>query len=296
MHRLVLSASRRTDIPAFYMPWFMKSIENGVFDVPHPYGGRSTPVPATVDRVHTIVFWSKDFGHFLNGGYGDQLVRKGYRLFFNFTINAEHPILEPGVPCLEERLGQLSRLCARFGAERVQWRFDPICYYRTSAGRIVDTTAGFEAIARQVASLGVSRCITSFVDPYRKVLRRFAASPLTFFDPPPHEKTASIMRMSRCLDSLEVALHVCCEKSLLDALPAESTVRGAACIPNHLLAALHGADVSLRKDNGQRAAAGCGCRISRDIGSYALHPCGHNCLFCYANPHSDQKRLKVDNP
>jgi hypothetical protein len=296
MQRLVLSASRRTDIPAFYMPWFMKSIECGVFDVPHPYGGLSTPVPATVDRVHTIVFWSKDFGHFLNGGYGDQLVRKGFRLFFNFTINAEHPVLEPDVPCLETRIGQLSRLCARFGAERVQWRFDPICYYKTSSGRIADTTAGFEAIARQVASLGVSRCITSFVDPYRKVLRRFAASPLTFFDPPLHEKTACIMRMERCLDSLAMALHVCCEKPLLDALPAESKVRGAACIPNHLLAGLHGADVSLRKDSGQRAAAGCGCRISRDIGSYALHPCGHNCLFCYANPHSDQKRFKVDIP
>ena len=293
MQRIVLSASRRTDIPAFYMPWFMNRIAMGFFEVPHPFGGRTTLVPATADRVHTIVFWSKNFGPFLQCGHGDQLVRKGYHLFFNFTINAANPLLEPGVPGIEERLDQLARLCERFGPARIQWRFDPICHYRTPSGETGHNARGFAAIARRAADLGITMCITSFVDLYRKVQRRCGNSPLALFDPPMSDKVDRIMGMAAFLDTLGMSLRLCCEKPLLEALPAASGVRRASCIPNHRLAALHATDVSLRRDTGQRVAAGCGCRVSRDIGSYALHPCRHDCLFCYANPESDQKQRQA---
>lgn len=288
MRRIVLSASRRTDIPAFYMPWFMERIAQGLFEVPHPYGGPPTVVPATADRVHTIVFWSKNFGPFLEGDFGKALVDQGYHLFFNFTINSSHPLLEPGVPALEARLEQLARLCEQFGPDHIQWRFDPICCYREADGRSADNGIAFETIARRAAALGIRTCITSFVDLYRKVQRRFTATTITLTDPPLSDRRARILAMARLLDPLQIRLCLCCEQEVLAALPDDTTVRQAACIPNHHLARLNGKDISLARDTGQRVAAGCGCQRSRDVGSYAQHPCHHNCLFCYANPAGDR--------
>lgn len=288
MQRIVLSASRRTDIPAFYMPWFMAQIQGGMFQVPHPYGGPAAMVPATVDRVHTIVFWSKNFGLFLNEGYGDALARRGYHLFFNFTINSPHLLLEPAVPPLAERLEQLARLCDAFGPDHVQWRFDPICFFRTPDGGRADNGDAFEVIARRAAALGVRTCITSFVDLYRKVERRLAKTDISMYDPPLTVKRDRILEMVHVLDPLSMILCLCCENAVLAALPEGTPVRRAACIPNADLARLNGADISLARDTGQRMKAGCGCGRARDIGSYAQHPCRHNCLFCYANPAMDR--------
>jgi hypothetical protein len=90
------------------------------------------------------------------------------------------------------------------------------------------------------------------------------------------------------LDAIGLTLQLCCETTLLNAMPADSPVRASACISAARLANLYGPDISMARDNGQRTAAGCRCTVSRDIGSYRLHPCHHNCLFCYANPTMDR--------
>jgi hypothetical protein len=92
--------------------------------------------------------------------------------------------------------------------------------------------------------------------------------------------------MERTLTAGKIDLRLCCEKEVLAALPSDSTVTESACIPNDLLVALFGGTLSLKKDTGQRIQKGCGCKVSVDVGSYHLHPCYHNCLFCYANPTS----------
>lgn len=193
-------------------------------------------------------------------------------------------MLEPEVPSLEQRLDQLARLAGLYGPKTIQWRFDPICYFKRRSGKERNNLYRFPHIARRAAALGIRTCITSFVDLYPKVQRRAAHTDLTFIDPPLNVKVEQVMEMNRLLESLDVQLHLCCEIELLKALPADSGVLGAACIPNQILAALYGNDISLKKDSGQRVAAGCGCRTSKDIGSYQLHACRHNCLFCYANP------------
>ena len=66
--------------------------------------------------------------------YGEQLLKQGYHLFFNFTINSDNTDLEPNVPPLNERLDQLEHLCQRFGSDAVNWRFDPICFFKTGQG------------------------------------------------------------------------------------------------------------------------------------------------------------------
>lgn len=284
MPRIVISASRRTDIPAFYMPWFMDQIEQGYFEVINPYNRRTYHVPADVDQVHSIVFWSKDFGPFLDDHYDQNLTRKGYRFFFNFTINSPHTILEPHVPSLAARLDQLARLADTYGPETIQWRFDPICHYTLARAKKGNNLDQFEIIAQYAAQCGVTVCITSCVDLYQKVQRRQMDSPLNLYDPPMHQKVAQIDAMNCVLNELGMRLELCCEKDLLAALPLHTTVKGATCIPVEHLARLYGADIALKKDSGQRRVKGCGCGISKDIGSYTLHPCRHNCLFCYANP------------
>jgi hypothetical protein len=284
LQKIILSASRRTDIPAFYMPWFMEGIKRGVFEVENPYNGRISRVPATPETVHTIVFWSKDFGPFLEGGFGEKLADMGYHLFFNFTINSHCPELEPRVPLLDRRLDQLAALCKRFSAEAVLWRFDPICFYSTPGGNF-DTLGDFDRIADTAAGLGIHRCITSFLDLYAKIRKRTKrGSGLTFSEPSPKKQKMILLDLNDRLTPLGIRLFTCCEKEILDTLPPDAGISPSACIPGKLLTELFGEGISLRKDPGQRSAAGCGCTVSRDIGSYKAHPCHHDCLFCYANP------------
>ena len=286
---MVISASRRTDIPAFYMPWFMASLDQGRFEVINPYNQRVSIVPAAPPQVHSIVLWSKNFGPFLRDGYGKALEDKGYHLFFNFCINTPHRLLEPNLPRLEERLDQLAQLSRDHGSRTIQWRFDPICFFKDASGRRQDNLGHFETISRAVARAGITTCIISFVDTYAKVQRRVKKTSLIeWVEPSMNLKVEVINRLADQLVSLDIAPRLCCEKQILAALPGESPVRGAACIPNHRLAELYGPHISLARDKGQRRAAGCNCRLSRDIGGYAPHPCFHDCLYCYANPVMDQ--------
>lgn len=285
MKKIVISASRRTDIPAFYMRWFMEQIQNKYFEVINPYNRHVSVTPATPDMVHTIVFWSKNFGPFIEGKFGEKLIEMGFNLFFNFTINSDSPMLEPNVPPLKERLKQLDFLCNNFNPEVINWRFDPICFYKTNNGGIKDNLHDLPVIARRASEYGIRRCITSFMDDYRKIRKRTALIPgFSFIAPPIDRKKDMILRMEEKLTAEKIELYACCEKDLIDILPATSGIRKSSCIPNDLLIKIYGGSLSLKKDAGQRIKNGCGCMVSNDIGSYNLHPCYHNCLFCYANP------------
>ena len=272
----------------------MEQLHRGFFRVTNPYNQRTSVVPATADRVHSIVLWSKNFGPFIAGGFDVALLNAGYNLFFNYTVNSTDPLLEPNVPPLEERLHQLAYLCHRFGPESVNWRFDPICFYATSRGNTRNNLKDFSIIAKEAYRCDVKRCVTSFMDHYKKIQRRVAAfSGFSFFDPPLEQKIEIILGMVQILSTYQIRLQTCCEKEVLENLPPGSTVTGSACIPNDLLTELFGGYISLKSDSGQRVKEGCGCKTSIDIGSYRLHPCYHRCLFCYANPASGNTSVKL---
>ena len=289
--KTVISASRRTDIPAFYMEWFMAQIARKRFEVVNPYNRKAREVPAAPDHVDTIVFWSKNFEPFIKGRYGERLEKNAYHLFFNFTINSESPILEPRVPLLPDRLRQLTYLCENFDARAVNWRFDPICFYRTDGGDMHNNLDDFSRIADRASELGVRRCITSFLDLYPKIERRTKKRPgFSFVDVSMQEKIEVISRMAGILHASGISLQMCCEKEVLESLPGELDIRSSACIPNDLIMDIFGGSLSIKQDRGQRVTSGCGCMESVDIGSYDLHPCYHNCLFCYANPAEGKKK------
>ena len=263
----------------------MQGIRKGFFEVENPYHHKTFFVPASSADVHTIVFWSKNFGPFITGEYGRQLQAYGYHLFFNFSINSESALLEPGLPRLEKRLAQLEHLCNHYGPGAINWRFDPVCFYRTETHGMEDNLKDFSMIAKKASSMGIERCITSFLDMYPKIKKRLTRVPGFDFVPVSMEKKRSVLEdMDRILKHLGVSLQTCCERELLEQIADESPIGGSACIPNDLIMKLFGGRVSLGKDFGQRVKAGCGCFKSVDIGSYRRQPCYHNCLYCYANP------------
>ena len=283
--QIVISASRRTDIPAFYMDWFMEQINKEVFEVTNPYNRRKFIVSATPDKVHTIVFWSKNFAPFIKGGFGQTLLGMGYNLFFNFTINSDSSILEPRIPALKQRLDQLKNLSQHYDPRSINWRFDPICFFEFNQNGIRDNLCDFSRIAAWASQCGVTRCITSFMDHYAKIDKRIKSIPgFSFIDPILSEKITTLLEMEKELSEKNVELYTCCEKDVLNALPSGSNIKKSSCIPNDLFVRIFGGDLSFKKDTGQRSSKGCGCMISADVGSYHLHPCYHNCLFCYANP------------
>ncbi len=281
----VLSASRRTDIPAFYMDWFMQGIEAGCFKVVNPYNGQTFLVPASPQDVHSIVFWSKNFGEFIRNDYGPYLESRGYHLWFNFTVNSDSELLEPNLPPLAERLNQLEQLCLRHDSRSVQWRFDPICFYRDDAGQLQDNLKDFNLIADSAAQLGITHCVTSFMDMYPKIRKRLTArTDITFVDLATTAKIDVLADMVAVLEPLGISLQTCCEGGVLDQIGKDLPVTKSACIPNDRLAALYGGQLSMAQDRGQRVQNGCGCKISKDIGSYKQQPCYHQCIYCYANP------------
>jgi len=285
--QIVISASRRTDIPAFYMKWFMEQVNKGSFEVINPYNRHVSIISVTPDNVHTIVFWSKNYGPFIEGGFGKKLTTMGFNLYFNITINVDSPILEPHVPPLKERIQQLNHLCDHFDVRCINWRFDPICFYKDNDERIKDNLNGFSLIAKKASQFYIKRCTTSFMDDYSKIQRRILSmSGFAFIFPSLEKRKKIILKMEKELLKKDIQLFVCCEKDLLEALPSNSTVTKSSCIPNDLLVDIYGGNLSLKRDSGQRVKDGCGCMVSVDIGSYHLHPCYHNCLFCYANPAS----------
>ncbi len=282
----VFSISRRTDIPAFYMPWFMDRVSRGTIEVVNPFNRQLRQVIVTPERVQTMVFWSKNFGPFLKARCGEKLQTMGYQLLFNFTVNSRSPILEPGVPDLDQRLSQLRVLVDRFGSASVQWRFDPICYFSRQPGVVESNLGDLKTIAKMVGEYGINSCTTSFMDPYRKIERR-VCNRLKFIERSMEERVNVLLEMEQMLFPLGINLALCCEKEVLDHLPATSAIHAGECISGRRIMEVHGGRVSTRKDTGQRKAAGCGCTVSVDVGSYSLHPCHHNCLFCYANPTCD---------
>lgn len=293
----ILSASRRTDIPAFYLDWFMAGIDRGAFEVENPYNRRRREVPARPHEVHSIVLWSKNFGPFLDRKIGEKLERRGYRLFFNFTINSTAPALEPHVPPLTNRLAQLKELAARFGAHILFWRFDPVCFYRRKpAATPTDNLGELATIAATAAGAGVKQCITSFVDLYPKVQQRARRAGIHFEDPSTATKVHLLKRMAGALRDRGIGLSTCCENQTRPHLKPADGIQSGACIPGERLARLYGDHLNLKRDRGQRVKAGCGCNLSIDIGSYQRQPCYHDCLFCYARPQAPRNTPAANGP
>ena len=270
--RTVISASRRTDIPAFYLDWFIEKINQGYIKVKNPfYPSQVNRIPLKVSDVHSIIFWSKDFKNFLQ----KTSEFKDYNLFFIFTIN-DNPIWEPNVIKLDKRLNQLEELVEIYGPEYIEYRFDPIVFWYED-GEIVNNLSSFQTIIQKVSDLKIDNCVINFVNWYKKSIRRAKKYNLRYYDPPNKDKIKIIEPMAEFCHKFGIKMYSCCNENLTTI----DNVYRSRCIDGYKLSKLFKEKCSVAKAPTRDL---CGCTKSRDIGNYQDQICHHACIYCYAHP------------
>jgi len=276
----VISASRRTDLAAFFPEELAGMLEENKAKVYGPSGHTYT-VDLNPQNVHSIVLWSKNFDNFINNRFHlrDRL-EKYDLLYCHFTITGwGGTFIESGVPSPDEALHQLDSLIEIVGGpERVTVRFDPIVFWETEE-EIKTNLHVFETLAPSLAAKGITSIRFSFAQWYNKAKRRAAKTGLAYVDPSVEEKkrwTAGLVSIAKTWDLFLNS----CSQNFLTEVPG---IQPSSCIDGALLQRLHPQkeETSIKKDKSQRSE--CGCTESVDIGSYSLS-CPHSCLYCYANP------------
>ncbi len=270
---MIISASRRTDIPARYARWFFHRLEAGFVCVRNPVNFHQiSRISLSPEVVDGMVFWTKNPIPMLDSL---QLL-KDYPFYFQFTLTAYGRDLEPGVPSKNDAIiPGFQELSRRIGPERVIWRYDPILltpkysaeYHVRYFGELAKRLSGY-----------TSKCVISFVDLYRHLGKQFL--PLG---------TAEIYQLAGRLSDTAQKYHLTLETCAESLDLSQFGIRHSHCIDGELLERLIGAPLSLSKDKNQREA--CGCVASIDIGMY--DSCANGCKYCYANHSATAVRKNI---
>lgn len=288
---MIISASRRTDIPAFFKDWFMNRIREGYCTFLNPMNAHHVVrVDLRPEQVDIIVFWTKNPTPLIP--HLPELDERGYRYYFQYTVNGYGPDLEPRVPPLPESVSTFRHLADLIGSRKVIWRYDPIIFSgRTTPRYHLDR---FAEIAAQLKGY-TTRAVVSIVDEYRAAVSRLKrlAEQSDFQGklamPAPEELADFFIEMSTIAHSNNMEIFSCAEELDLDAYG----IRHGRCIDDAYIADVFGLVLRASKDKSQRAA--CGCIASRDIGMYDT--CLHDCAYCYATRVKNTKeRVEQHNP
>ncbi len=271
---MIVSASRRTDIPAFYGEWLLRRLAAGEVLVRNPMNahdiGRIALAP---EAVSCLVLWSKNPAPLLPRL--GEMERLGYRHFyFLFTLNPYGPEVEAALPPLAQRISTFRSLAERLGGDRVLWRYDPIFLNRRYTAEF--HLSRFADLAMALAG-ATERVIVSFVEMYRKchrAMRDLAPEALAA------ERRASLLaRLADIAAARGIALQGCAMGD-----EEAAVVPAGQCIDEKLIARISGRPVAWRRDRNQRPR--CRCHSSVDIGAY--DSCPHGCRYCYATRDSGQ--------
>lgn len=268
---MVISASRRTDIPAFYWKWMQNRLEAGFVLTRNPMNhSQVSRVSLAPQDVDCIVFWTKDPEPMLETGL-DWLEKRGYPFYFQFTLTPYGRKLERNLRPKHEIAESLLRLSHRLGPERVVWRYDPIIL-----GEETDKDWHEKEFAGLCEKLegAVEDCTISFVDLYARLAPAVKSGLLRPIGQEEMQELA--FRLSEIGKEHGIRLSACCEPLDLSACG----VGQARCVDSLRIRKIAGVyDLFDRKDKNQRP--GCGCAPSVDIGMY--HTCQNGCVYCYAN-------------
>jgi hypothetical protein len=271
---VIISASRRTDIPAFYADWFRNRLRAGFCLVPNPFNpAQVARVSMRREDVDAIVFWTRNPTPLLP--VLDELDDQGFPYIFLFTLTGYGPPLEPSSPPLRQAIDGFTRLAGRIGPARVVWRYDPIVLGPQLT--VDDHIARFQNLAGDLE--GVTETVKiSFVDLYYKTRRRLgrlAGGSEYLTDPVSNPELPRLLSaLKETVSAHGMSLETCAEEHDLTALGAPP----GRCIDGLLLSRLFAGSFPVTKDPGQRRH--CRCAPSRDIGMNGS--CLHGCVYCYA--------------
>ncbi|GAB4272939.1 MAG: DUF1848 domain-containing protein [Deferrisomatales bacterium] len=267
---MIVSASRRTDIPALYAPWLLRRLAEGYAEVPHPFA------PSRVRRVdlrlppegplEALVLWTRNPAPLLPSI--PRWEASGPPTLWLVTVIGYPRPLEGGPPG-DIAVRAAKALADAVGPDRVVWRYDPLLtcpalgvterWHEGNFVRLADALAG-----------STRRCVVSGYDDYAKARRRLARVGLPLG---PSEALAQLAAtLARIAAARGIRLQTCCEAWQAAGVPA------GACIDGELLDRLWGLGVAGQRDPGQRP--GCRCAPAVDLGVYDT--CTHGCLYCYA--------------
>lgn len=285
MDSAIISASRRTDVPAFHAPWFLGRLREGFAEYRNPYNRRIFRVSLKPDDVRAFVFWSRNPAPLMkNLSLVDE---HGAPYYFLYTVNNYPELFEISAPPLAQAGKIFRRLVLRIGSERVRWRYDPIILSRETDSEF--HVANFTKIAERLAGL-TQVCIFSFLDVYGKVKRNMVRVPDPFrpLAPEREEQRNLALRLAEIGERFGIRLLSCCEDHVV-----VDNIGKARCVDPDLISRLSPSSIDLPL---RPSREGCGCVASRDIGSYDT--CPHGCIYCYANasPEVAVRRYRMCNP
>lgn len=296
---IIISASRSTDIPAFYSDWLVQRMKEGYVKWKNPFNG--VPLYVSFNKIRLIVFWSKNPKPIIK--HLDYFDKKIKNYYFQYTLNDYYKEkLEPNVPDVQSRIDTFIELSERIGKDKVIWRFDPL---------ILTNTIGVDELLKKAENIGnelknyTEKMIFSFADIklYKKVqnnLRKNSIKYLEFNERLMNDFASGLHQLNK---NWNFEIGTCAEK-----IPLEKyDIKHNKCIDDDLIIKLFRQDKELMKflgvkeipvqkelfaaesvveyktnklkDKGQREF--CGCIVSKDIGEY--NTCPHLCEYCYAN-------------
>ncbi len=264
---MILSVSRRTDIPAFYSDWFFNRLREGFVCVRNPMNiHQVSKIMLSPEVIDCIVFWSKNPRPMLSRL--DEL--KDYMYYFQFTINAYDRGFEVGVPKKDGIISTFKELSEKIGPKRVIWRYDPILL--TEKMDKAYHYQYFEEIAKRLKGY-TTTCVISFVDLYKKTQQNLKDTSAR--EPSFKEMLEMAAHFFLIANKYGIIVQTCAEEIALESVG----VKHGKCIDNALIEDLLGVKLIVSKDPNQRKE--CGCVQSIDIGEY--NTCAHGCKYCYAN-------------
>lgn len=277
----VISASRRTDIPAFHSEWFMNRIRSRLVTVASPFGRRLYKVSLEPKEVIAIVFWTKNAAPILQ--CLEELTGRGHCFTFLYTINNYPAFLEPGVPELSQTLKVVDIMTKRFGSSIIRWRYDTIVFCKGLDRRW--HARNFQELCRHLAS-HTSECIFSFCDYYKKTVKNMDRVVKNYYIPDQAECKEIAEELAEIASETGISLASCGHDFLVT-----GSIRKARCIDTEFLAKV--VDSVDRLDAIEKLKPAptrkeCACFESRDIGAYDT--CVHGCAYCYANTNLELAR------
>lgn len=264
---MILSVSRRTDIPNYYADWFLERLKQGYLDVRNPVNAHQiSRISLDPQLIDCIVFWSKN---------PENLMKRlseleEYLYYFQFTLTGYGPAIEPGLPGGEHLIGLFQKLATQIGSKRVVWRYDPIFF-----NEIYTLEYHLEAFRRTAKALQgyTERVMISFMDFYAKTRRNTEGLGIR----PMEEEEMRILAEGLATIAQEYGLFISTCAEEIDLSP--EGIEHGSCIDKKLIQELAGGQICGKQDKNQRKI--CGCMESIDVGTY--HTCLTGCKYCYAN-------------
>ncbi|MCL1958040.1 MAG: DUF1848 domain-containing protein, partial [Spirochaetes bacterium] len=274
-YRMIVSVSRRCDIPRYRFKWFMERLDAGFCEVANPYNPKQIKRvsllpsaqlmnPDALDGTDVFVFWTREPENILANA--DELEKRGFRFYVMVTVTGYPAELEPNVPDTSKVLVSIKKLAQKIGQDRVIWRYDPVIL--TSITDEDFHRRNFDFLARELVG-SVRRVIISIYDEYPAAKKRLELQKLE-----PRDINPQLLGdFAKSAQAAGMEIQSCAEKEDFSSFG----IKSGACIDAALINKLWGLE-SGGKDKNQRPY--CLCCKSVDIGDYGT--CDAHCVYCYA--------------